>query len=166
MNSAVTSYNIPAIIGATTLLFLKNDLPSQRKEFPVVHLGNLDRIFYLVSEASLNSKLQNHLYRLVRIAAKRWFSDTPKEELLKVQYQLKDELNMFDKVMQLVKEVNEQKKEINIKMLKTFVGLVSHEKATIAEYSEKFKDHGLYIFKNKKELFLMNVIYEMEFLLC
>ena len=83
-NAAAASFNIPALIGATTLLFLKNDLPSQRKEFPVVHLASLDRVFYLVSEASLSSKLQNELYRQARAAFRRWFSEAPREELLKV----------------------------------------------------------------------------------
>ena len=164
-NAAAASFNIPALIGATTLLFLKNDLPSQRKEFPVVHLASLDRVFYLVSEASLSSKLQNELYRQARAVVRRWFSEAPREELLKVQGQLKAELNIFEKVLQLVKDAEEQKKELAMRLLRMFVELLSRDKATVAEYGAKFRDHGLYIYKNKKELFLLNVAYEMEFLL-
>lgn len=83
-----------------------------------------------------------------------------------MQAQLKEEVNIFEKVLQLVKDAEEQKRELAIRMLRMFVDLLSRDKATVAEYTAKFKDHGLYIYKNKKELFLLNIIYEMEFLLC
>lgn len=164
-NEAAEAFNIPALIGATKLLFIKNDLPSQRKEFPVVHLASLDRIFYLTSEALLSRKRQNDLLRLVKTSVWRWFGDAPKEELLRVQARLKEQLNIFEKTMELV-GADEQRKELAMSTPKMFVDLLSRDKGIVAEYTAKFKDHGLYIYKNRKELFLLIIIFEIDFLLC
>lgn len=81
MNLAVGEFNLNAIIGATTLLFLKNEVPHLKQDFPVVHLSFLDKIFYMVGESSMSNKTQNGILKFTRLALSKWFGEASKEEL-------------------------------------------------------------------------------------
>ena len=81
MNQAVGEFNLNAVIGATTLLFLKNDIPHLRKDFPIVHLGFLDKIFYMVGESSMSTKTQNTILKFTSLGISKWFEETSKEQL-------------------------------------------------------------------------------------
>jgi hypothetical protein len=81
MNQAVGEFNINAAIGATILLFLKNDVTHLKNDFPVVHLSFLDRVFYLVGESSMTNKTQNSVLKFTRLIVSKWFEETSKEEL-------------------------------------------------------------------------------------
>jgi hypothetical protein len=89
MNKAVGEFNLNAVIGATFLLFLKNEVTHLKKDFPIVHLSFLDRIFYLVGERSMDNKAQNCMLKFTRLTVTKWFSEAPKEDLEKILLNLK-----------------------------------------------------------------------------
>lgn len=81
MNSAVGKSDLNAVIGATTLLFLKNEIPHLKQDFPIVHLSFLDKIFYMVGEISMCNKTQNNILKFTRLAVGKWFDEASKGEL-------------------------------------------------------------------------------------
>lgn len=55
----------------------------------------------------MTDKTQNSMLQFTSIIFKRWFQQAPKEELEKIMMNLKQELNILEKSMQLVEENGE-----------------------------------------------------------
>ena len=75
----------------------------------------------------MTNKTQNSMLQFTSLIFRRWFQQAPKEELEKIMMNLKQELNILEKSMQLVEENGENQALIK-KILLMFESFLKAEK--------------------------------------